>query len=96
MSEQQQLQQFSFNPLFSGLTLKVGHLIARLGVVEFQSPIFGADAQSQKALREQTAKSGFNPLFSGLTLKVDDFSRQMQNVRFQSPIFGADAQRIIH
>ena len=35
-----------FNPLFSGLTLKVGMLGIEEVLRLFQSPIFGADAQS--------------------------------------------------
>ena len=37
----------------------------------FQSPIFGADAQSPPVSGGETRTGCFNPLFSGLTLKVD-------------------------
>ena len=59
-----------FNPLFSGLTLKVELEQLCLGFVnQFQSPIFGADAQSQFLKGLFGSLDGFNPLFSGLTLK---------------------------
>ena len=61
----------SFNPLFSGLTLKVVNVWQVEAGRRFQSPIFGADAQSSASRLNPGPWSGFNPLFSGLTLKVN-------------------------
>ena len=59
-----------FNPLFSGLTLKAIGPGQHYQWHQFQSPIFGADAQSKIAVDARRTFTGFNPLFSGLTLKA--------------------------
>ena len=56
-----------FNPLFSGLTLKVTLALDRfrLHIRRFQSPIFGADAQSPEACGDGGDAEVSIPYFRG-------------------------------
>ena len=77
-----------FNPLFSGLTLKE-HIDHRLVWLEgFQSPIFGADAQSLHIVGTSVGRQiSFNPLFSGLTLKAGNRNSPRQRYPVSIPYF---------
>ena len=53
----------------------------------FQSPIFGADAQSLNTGTRICTLSGFNPLFSGLTLKEASLSEERTLGGSFNPLF---------
>ena len=53
----------------------------------FQSPIFGADAQSRAHPQVGGYGPRFNPLFSGLTLKAATAAKAVEKVEVSIPYF---------